>query len=77
MAEPITEGWVNTREAAELTGYTVVYVRQLALRDRIEARKVGRDWLINRASLLEHKARMDRLGPAKHDPRGQDQERGQ
>jgi len=69
MSEPIAEGWVNTREAAQLTGYTVAYMRQLAIKGRIEARRVGRDWLIERASLLEYRDRMDRLGAQRHDPR--------
>jgi len=68
MSEPITEGWVDTRTAAELTGYTAAYMRQLALGDKIVARKVGRDWLIERASLLAYKARMERLGTEKHNP---------
>ena len=68
MSEPITAGWVDTRTAAELTGYTAAYMRQLALRDRIVARKVGRDWLIERASLLAYKAQMDGLGSDKHNP---------
>lgn len=69
MSEPIAEGWIATREAAELTGYHIKYIRHLARQgDRIEARKVGRDWLINLESLLAYKARMDALGNAKHDP---------
>ena len=71
MSEPIAAGWVNTRAAAQLTGYTVAYMRQLAIhsdRSKIVARKVGRDWLIERASLLEFKAAMDRLGSDKHNP---------
>jgi excisionase family DNA binding protein len=62
------EGWVTTTEAAEITGYSITYMRQLANRDRIEARKVGRDWLIERTSLLAFKAQMDRLGNDKHNP---------
>jgi excisionase family DNA binding protein len=66
------EGWVNTKEAAALTGYTVVYIRNLIKRKRIEARKTGRDWLILRSSLLAYKARMDTLGPQKHNPYRED-----
>lgn len=68
MSEPIAEGWVDTTTAAELTGYTTAYMRILARKERIEARKVGRDWLIERASLLAFKAAMDRLGNEKHNP---------
>ena len=75
--EAITQGWVNIREAAQETGYSAVYVRLLARQGRIEAQKVGRDWLINRASLLAFKAKMDRLGEQKHNPWRDDlQERG-
>jgi excisionase family DNA binding protein len=79
MTKPVTEGWVSTREAAELTGYTTAYMRQLANRKRIEAQKVGRDWLIERASLLAFKREMDALGDSKHNPQApwrDDQDRG-
>jgi excisionase family DNA binding protein len=49
--ELIPTGWIDTAEAAELSGYTRVHVRRLAKDEKIEARKVGRDWLINRESL--------------------------
>lgn len=62
------EGWITTKEAAELCGYDPSYIRLLALRGKIEAQKLGRDWLVNRESVLAHKARMDRLGPQKHRP---------
>ena len=67
MTEPI-EGWITTDQAQILTSYSQAYLRQLAQRGRIEARKVGRDWLIHRRSLLAYKARMDALGPEKHNP---------
>lgn len=66
MAE--LEGWISTREGAELTGYNVKYLRYLISQGRILARKVARDWLVNRESLLAYKLRMDRLGPQKHNP---------
>jgi excisionase family DNA binding protein len=68
MNEPITAGWITTAEAAELTGYSAPYMRQLVKKGRIKGRKVSRDWLLNRESLLRYKARMDALGTAKHNP---------
>jgi excisionase family DNA binding protein len=68
MVELAVGEWVNTAEGAELTGLSVDYVRRLARAGRIEARKVGRDWLIERASLLAFKATMDALGSDKHNP---------
>ena len=62
------EEWITTEMGAVLTGYTASYLRQLARRGLMEARKVSRDWLINRESLLDYKRRMDRLGPQKHNP---------
>jgi excisionase family DNA binding protein len=62
------EGWVTTAQAAELTGYNVKYLRQLVRDGRIEARKVGRDWLVNLEDVLSYKARMDALGSQKHNP---------
>ena len=62
------EDWMTTKEAANLAGYNIKYLRQLVRSGRVEARKVGRDWLVNRESLLAYKRRMDRLGPQKHNP---------
>jgi hypothetical protein len=42
----------------------------------VEARKTGRDWLILRSSLLAYKARMDVLGPQKHNPWREDLQTG-
>ena len=54
--ELIMPGWLTTDEAAQLVDYTVGYVRQLASEGKVEARKLGRDWLINQESLLAYKA---------------------
>jgi excisionase family DNA binding protein len=68
MIEPIADGWITTDEAQALTGYSVAYLRRLCNRGDVEARKVRRDWLIYRASLMEYKEQMDRLGAQKHNP---------
>lgn len=68
MAVPIVEGWITTDEAQALTDYSRAYLRWLANQGRIEARKVGRDWLIDRESLLAYKAGMEALGGQKHNP---------
>ena len=65
---PMFDGWVTIAQAAELSGYSPAYVRQLAYRGRIDARKVGRDWLINQESLLAYKREMDTLGGQRHNP---------
>jgi excisionase family DNA binding protein len=68
MTEPVGKQWITTTQGRTLTGYSQAYVRQIARDDRITAQKLGRDWLINRESLLAYKRRMDRLGPQKHNP---------
>ena len=62
------KNWLNTSDAAILTGYSQCYVRLLARRGRVPAIKVRRDWLIWKPDLLAYKARMDALGSAKHNP---------
>ena len=56
------EDWLTTQEAAELSGYHVNYIRQLIKADKIEARKFGPVWQVNRASLLAHINNMGEIG---------------
>jgi len=60
--------WLNTNDAAVLSGYSQCYVRLLARRGRVRAVRTGRDWLLWKPDLLAYKARMDALGPEKHNP---------
>lgn len=46
---PIVE--ISTSEAADTLGATTSYVRQLCRAGAVSARRPGRDWLIDRASL--------------------------
>jgi len=64
----IPEGWLTTGEAETLTGYAQAYLRRLAERRRIVARKVGRDWLLNQESLRVYRDEMDALGAQRHNP---------
>ena len=61
--------WITTKEAAKLTGYSSVTLRQFAREGRIKGRKWGRDWFLEKASVLAYAKEMKRLGSAKHDPR--------
>jgi excisionase family DNA binding protein len=60
--------WITTSEAAELTGYTAAYFRQLISRGRLPGRKRGRDWFLDKAAVLAYAEQMKKLGPTKHDP---------
>lgn len=60
--------WITTKEAAELTGYSPVTLRQFAREGRIEGIKRGRDWFLRTDELLDYARKMQELGTAKHDP---------
>ncbi len=46
--------WLTSKEAAALTGYNVQHVRRLARAGKVESKKWGRDWIINRQSILSY-----------------------
>jgi excisionase family DNA binding protein len=60
--------WITTQQAAELVGYTQRRVRQLATAGEIGARKFGRDWQVNRSSLLAYVRKTEKRG-AKRGPK--------
>ena len=60
--------WITTRQAAEISDYHVDYIRKLINRKRIEARKFGRDWQVNRSNLLTYMRKVERKG-AKRGPK--------
>ena len=66
----VQEGWVTTDEAQELSGYTARYLRQLAREGKVEAEKVGRDWLYKKTSLQAWCDKVAELGTKKHAPQG-------
>ena len=69
MPEPFDPTkWLTTKEAAELTGYTVRYLRQLANEGKIRAVKRGGLFWIDKGSLAAYTDQMKQLGPSKHDP---------
>ena len=60
--------WVTTIEAAELTGYHAVHIRRLVKDGYVRGRKFGRDWMLDKESVLAYAQKMEALGTAKHDP---------
>jgi len=60
--------WITTAEAAELTGYSVQYLRRLIKKKRITGKKWARDWLVHGPTLLAYQETMKELGLTKHDP---------
>jgi len=60
--------WITTRLAAQLVGYTQRRVRQLAVLGTITAMKFGRDWQIEKSSLLAYVRKTEKQG-AKRGPK--------
>lgn len=56
------EEWLTTQEAAELSGYHVDYVRKLVQANKVQGRKFGPLWQVNRTSLLSYLSKMGDLG---------------
>lgn len=50
----MAEDWITTAEAARLSGYHSVYLRELIKAGKIKAQKWGRDWQVSRVSLLAY-----------------------
>jgi excisionase family DNA binding protein len=46
--------WLTVEEAADLTGYNPEQIRRLARESKVNSRKWGKSWMINRISLLDY-----------------------
>lgn len=66
--------WITTNEAAEMTGYAVVTLRQFAREGRIKSMKRGRDWFLSKTAVLEYVTIMQQMGTTKHNPWREDLE---
>jgi excisionase family DNA binding protein len=55
-------GYITTAEAAQQTGYTEAYIRELITGGKVDAKKYGRSWMVSRASLLAHKRKAEKMG---------------
>ena len=42
---------LTTKDAAELLGYTVQHVRRLIREGRLQGRRLGRDWIVDKESV--------------------------
>jgi excisionase family DNA binding protein len=45
---------LTLKEAAQISPYSAEYLNLLARKERIRARKIGRDWLVTRADLFDY-----------------------
>lgn len=54
--------WITTPEAAEQSGYHPEYIRKLMREGKIEGRKFGIVWQVNRQSLIAYLESMEEIG---------------
>jgi excisionase family DNA binding protein len=50
----MTKDLLTSTEAAKITGYNEEYIRRLLRSGKVNAKKWGRDWMIDQDSLLEY-----------------------
>ena len=58
----MTQDWITTAEAAQITGYHPVHIRRLAITGKINAQRFGRAWMVSRASLVAYLSSTEHLG---------------
>jgi excisionase family DNA binding protein len=58
----MTEEWLTTEQAAELSGYHPNHIRRLLRAREIDGRKWGQAWQVNRQSLLGYVERVEETG---------------
>lgn len=57
------EEYITTAEASQLSGYHKEYLRWLIRNGYINARKWGREWMVDRKSLSEYISKEKKPGP--------------
>jgi excisionase family DNA binding protein len=56
------DNWITTSQACELSGYHPDYVRKLLQSGRINGRKWGNSWMVDRSSLVAYLERVESKG---------------
>lgn len=54
--------WISVTEAASLSGYHPVYLRDLLRAGKVKARKFATVWQVDRASLLAYVKAAEKMG---------------
>ena len=57
------DDWITTSEAAEISGFHIEYIRRIIRNGIIYGKKWGREWMVDRNSLLEYLELNRRPGP--------------
>ncbi len=56
------QDWITTRQAAEISGYSMKHVRRLITSGKVKGQRFGRDWQISQTSLLAYIHTAEKLG---------------
>jgi excisionase family DNA binding protein len=48
------DDWITTAEARSLTGYNAEHIRRLVRAGKVKAKKWGKEWMIEKNSLLAY-----------------------
>jgi excisionase family DNA binding protein len=64
----MAQDWITTRQAAEISGYSMKHVRRLITSGKVTGQRFGRDWQISQASLLAYIRKAEKSG-AKRGPK--------
>lgn len=58
----MSEEWITTNEAAEISGYHPEYIRKLLQAEKINGRKFGPTWQVDKHEFLAYLDRMSKQG---------------
>ena len=67
--EIVMERHISVKAAAELSGYSIQYLRRLLRNGRLEGTKIGQVWLIKMASFESYLRHGQMLRDRRHGPR--------
>lgn len=62
--------WITAEEAAELSGYHVNYIRRLMRAHKVNGRKAGLMWWVDRDSMRAYLEKVQELGTRRFGPGG-------
>ena len=66
MSDPIQD-LISLAEATERYGLTATYLRQLAIKGRLKARKIGRNWVTTPADVEDYIKTRKKIGAYRDD----------
>ena len=66
MSDP-NQNLISLTEASKRYGLTATYLRQLAIKGRLKARKIGRNWVTTPADVEEYINTRQKIGAFKED----------